>query len=170
MRLAFCGGRGTHKTTLSEWLKTDHNFYVYSFARPIKEIIHIIWKTPWDLLLYNKTPEIILKHIKIGEGLKKMFYEDIWIDCLHDKISIPISYGSNIIVDDLRFKNEELYLRAQGFTIIILEKEQDYEPYMYDHYTENQRLTWDYVVNTGNMDEAKEEILKIMEGLEVRQK
>jgi len=106
MKIAICGSICSGKTTLSEKLKKDFNLELYSFAFNVKKYC-------------NKFFNMNYKNRKLiqdfAEKMKEID-ENIWINLLDKKINNK----NNIIIDDLRFKNEYNYLKSKGFYIIKL--------------------------------------------------
>jgi hypothetical protein len=48
---------------------------------------------------------------------------DLWVDIL--KFSLPFGANDKVVIDDLRFKNEERFLRANDYTIVKVYRPED---------------------------------------------
>lgn len=104
MKVAICGGMCSGKTTLSKYISKEFNLETFSFADAVKMYASQIFD------MQHKDRRLIQD---FAEKLKEID-PDIWIKILDKKIKNI----DNIVIDDLRFKNEYKYLRKNGFTII----------------------------------------------------
>lgn len=108
MKLAITGEMASGKTSIAKYLVEKYNFTKFSFADDVK--------------LY--ATEIFNMKIKDRKLLQqfatkmKEIDENIWIKRLEFKIK---DISDNIIIDDLRYPNEELYLKSNGFKILKLD-------------------------------------------------
>lgn len=104
MKVAICGGMCSGKTTLSQYISNEFNLQKFSFADAVK-------------LHASQIFDIQYKDRKLIQDFAEKIKEidpDIWIKILDKKIKNL----DNIVIDDLRFKNEFDYLRKNGFIII----------------------------------------------------
>jgi adenylate kinase family enzyme len=112
MKLAITGKMASGKTSIAKYLVEKYNFTKFSFADDVKifatEIFDINMKIKDRKLLQQFATKM------------KEIDENIWIKRLDNKIK-DIDISDNIIIDDLRYPNEELYLISNGFKILKLD-------------------------------------------------
>jgi len=142
-RIAFCGPRGTGKTTLAEYLVQHHGFTRCSLAAPIKRIITECprgsyerhqYLLQWARELYPRAGMIV--HAKFASGAARVLSTErdpgrraqligtdvgraldpeVWIR--HLLAHLP---DGPVVVDDVRFANECEALRVAGFILVRL--------------------------------------------------
>src|SRR5690606_32428068 len=142
MRIAFCGPRGTGKTTLAEYLVQHHGFTRCSLAAPIKRIIAecpadsyerhqflLKWGQelfPGRIILaarFATEAARVLATVRdpgrraqlIGTDVGRALDQEVWIRYL--LTDLP---DGPVVVDDVRFGNECEALRQAGFVLIRL--------------------------------------------------
>ena len=114
MKLAITGEMASGKTSIAKYLVEKYNFTKFSFADDVK-----LYATE----IFNMNMNMKVKDRKLLQqfGTKmKEIDENIWIKRLDNKIK-DIDISDNIIIDDLRYPNEELYLKSKGFKILKLD-------------------------------------------------
>jgi len=142
MRIAFCGPRGTGKTTLAEYLVKHHGFTRMSLAAPIKRIIAEApqdsherhrYLLRWGQALFHGRPILQARFATeaarvlaaerdpgrraqlIGTDVGRALDHEVWIRYLLEHLP-----PGPVAVDDVRFRNECEQLRAAGFVIVRL--------------------------------------------------
>jgi len=143
VRIAFCGPRGTGKTTLADYLVKLHGFTRCSLAAPIKRIIAEApadsydrhqYLLAWARELYPLAGMNV--HAKFASGAARVLSterdpgrraqligtdvgraldQEVWIRYLLTHLP-----DGPIVVDDVRFRNECEALRAAGFRLVRL--------------------------------------------------
>ena len=108
MKLAITGIMGCGKTSIANYLVENHNFKKFSFADDLKLYAAEIF----DMKVKDRK---LLQ--EFGTKMKEID-KDIWIKRLNYKIK---NISDNIVIDDLRYPNEELYLKSNGFKILKLD-------------------------------------------------
>lgn len=108
MKLAITGGMASGKTSIAKYLVENYNFTKFSFADDLKLYAAEIF----DMKIKDRK---LLQ--EFGTKMKEID-ENIWIKKLDSKIKY---ISDNIIIDDLRYPNEELYLKSNGFKILKLD-------------------------------------------------
>jgi len=130
VKIAICGKMASGKTTLAEGVVTNYDFFRrYSLADAVKQFANFVYDIPEgvkDRVAYQK----------IGDGARKQLYEDIWIDTLIKQIEnnnkfhdmngrdfgldweTPTPY---CIVDDVRYLNEVIKLKADGWVMVKID-------------------------------------------------
>ena len=109
MRIAFIGKICSGKSYAAKYLQDNHNFEILSFGEPVKKYATEIFN------LKFKDREIIQD---FAQNIKKMD-PDVWVNYLIRKLD-TIDDSKNIVIDDLRFHNEQCALRKLGFTFMYL--------------------------------------------------
>src|SRR5690606_7363600 len=142
MRIAFCGPRGTGKTTLAEYLVPHHGFTRCSLAAPIKRIITecpkdsyerhpFLWRWAEELLpgrfllqarfateagrLFVTEKDPGRRAQQLGTDIGRALDPEVWIRYLLEHLP-----AGPVVVDDVRFVNECEALRAAGFRLVRL--------------------------------------------------
>lgn len=138
MIIALCGFAGSGKNTAGEFL-IEKGFIQTSFAKPLKDVVSIIFDWQRDLLEgetkesrlfretpddfwskklgYSVTPRYILQTIGT-DVFRKYFSDNIWIDCFEKQLEKNLSEGENIVVTDVRFYNEFEFLKKYNTKFI----------------------------------------------------
>jgi adenylate kinase family enzyme len=108
MKLAITGVMGSGKTSVAKYLVEKYNFKKFSIADDLKLYAAEIF----DMKVKDRK---LLQ--QFGTKMKEID-ENIWIKRLDYKIK---DISDNIVIDDLRYPNEELYLKSKGFKILKLD-------------------------------------------------
>jgi len=128
-KIAICGKMASGKTTLAEYLVNEyHDTEKFSLANAVKRFARFVYDIPEghkDRVAFQK----------IGDGARKVLYENIWIDTLLKEVKIHESinklengnegFVKNFIIDDVRYVNEVLELKDDGWIIVKLEIDED---------------------------------------------
>ena len=145
MIIGIVGFIGSGKGTVGDILETQ-GFIKDSFARPLKDAVSIIFGWPRELLEgdtevsrqwreqkdifwsekfgYDFTPRMALQLMGTEAG-RDVFHSDIWVISLLNRAK-----GRNVVVTDVRFQNEIMYIQAHMG--IILRVKRGPEPIWYD--------------------------------------
>jgi len=108
MKIAISGVMCSGKTTISNYLIEKYNYKKFSFADDIKKYAVEIFD------MKNKDRKLLQNF-----GTKMKEIDDlIWIKRLDKKIK---DIYDNIIIDDLRFQDEVIYLKSYNFKILKLD-------------------------------------------------
>jgi len=108
LRIAICGRAGSGKSTLADYLVKTYGFEKYSFAGAVKEIAR-------ELFGMTEKDRALLQNI----GTKMRDIDNgVWIRYVMNRI---IADGcEDVVIDDLRYLNEALFLKSNGFIIVKL--------------------------------------------------
>lgn len=112
MKLAITGIMCCGKSTIANYLVEKYNYKKFSFADILK-------KFAVDIFDMKGKDRKLLQDF--GTKMKEID-KCIWIKSLDKKIK---DISDNIVIDDLRFKDEENYLRSIGFKILKLDIDND---------------------------------------------
>lgn len=99
------------KTTLANFVCDTTGAKKFSLATGVKNFGNYLFDIPTghkDRTAYQK----------VGEGGRQFLYSNIWIDVLIK--DIERSSVENVVVDDVRYENEVIYLKEQGWKLIKL--------------------------------------------------
>jgi len=164
MKIAIIGKICSGKSYLANYLKDKHNFEILSFGEPVKKYAKEIFN------LKFKNREIIQK---FAQSVKEID-NDVWVKYLIN--NLDKHKDKHIVIDDLRFKNEQLALKKRGFIFIKLEIIKDYQierikktyPDHYDVHisrlndiSENNTLEYDYEFKITK--ESEDQLIKFID-------
>lgn len=110
MRIALTGLAGCGKSLAAAYLVGNYGFIRLSFAAKLKDLLQRVLDRP-----INKYKDRTLLQ-EFGCLLRKTD-PDIWIHHLDLELS-KLPSCTNIVIDDLRFLNEEEFLYEKGFRIV----------------------------------------------------
>lgn len=116
MKIGLSGKAGCGKSTIADSLIKHYGFKRYSFAAKLKEICNEMF--PSILALPKAEHRWLLQ--KVGTEWFRSVDSEVWVKYLIRHVS-----GENIIVDDVRFKNEADALREAGFLIVRVERDKE---------------------------------------------
>lgn len=160
MIIAFCGFIGSGKDTAANYLVDNYNFEKDSFAKTLKDILSIlfnwdrnllegnteesrIWRNQIDtwwskrLNIENFTPRWAMQHIGTNV-FRNCFHDEIWVAILENRLN---KSNKNIVISDIRFKNEMQLIKQLGGKIIKVSRGPN--PHWYHHA---------YLANTGDKE------------------
>jgi len=109
MRIALSGKAGSGKSTIAKQLEVEYGFLRFSFASKLKKICASTF--PSFENLHKEEQRIILQ--RVGA-----YFRDIdpyvWINPINEILKIY----SRVVVDDLRYYNEAMFLKKHDFKLI----------------------------------------------------
>ena len=112
MKVGICGKMASGKTTLANTLCDDLQFKKYSLAKAVKDFANFLFDIPEghkDRVAYQK----------VGDGGRKILFHNLWIDTLLNQIK---NNGTDLaVIDDVRYENEVVNLKNDGWIIIKLD-------------------------------------------------
>ncbi len=111
MKIAITGKMGSGKTYLAENISKKYGFYKASFAGRVKELASELFN------MRGKDRGLL---INFATKMREID-EEVWIRSMMKNIH----YKKNVIVDDLRLKNEYDKLRKNGWYIIKLDIDEE---------------------------------------------
>lgn len=139
--IAVVGFIGEGKDTVANYISQNYNYNKESFAKPLKDIVSIVFDWNRDLLEgnnsmsrfwreqtdpywssvigYDVTPRYILQHVGT-EMFRNMISPNIWSEVLKRKILNRPS--ENFIISDVRFQEEINMLKEFNVTFVRVKK------------------------------------------------
>lgn len=120
--VVFKGKAGSGKTTAARHIEENYGYIKLRFAYKLKEMLEVLGLSKREIdgdlkesaceVLGGKTP----RHAMITLGTewgRDMIHPDIWVKALDRDLHRDIEDGfTRFVIDDLRFLNEEKYLRS----------------------------------------------------------
>ncbi len=153
LRIAISGKQRVGKDTLAEYLCniTYSETERFSFAKAIYDIAGFIQKR---LSKPVEKDRLLLR--TLGEFLKNLYGRDVWIKCVLGEIE---RCKDNIIVTDVRFKEEFNSLKELGFVMIRIKRNNNEED---NHISETDlddyEKKFDFIIeNNGSLYDLKKE-------------
>tara|TARA_X000001036_G_C20501495_1_gene734056 strand:- start:119 stop:682 length:564 start_codon:yes stop_codon:yes gene_type:complete len=130
MIIGIAGYKGSGKDTVANVLQTSFLFEKKSFAQPIKDIIHNTFGIDKAILSGDNGERIFREESmpdwfylsprdmmqKIGMAFRDELHPDIWVKVMEKQIK---SIKQNIVIPDVRFKNELELINKYGFCVGI---------------------------------------------------
>lgn len=198
MLIGIVGFIGSGKGTVGEIL-AESGFVADSFARPLKDAVSIIFGWPREMLegdteisrKWREVPDAFWSD-KFGrqftprealqlmgtEACRDVFHHDIWVISLINR-----SKGKNVVVTDVRFKNEIKYIQDNGGLVIRVKRGQDpdwFEKVSSTNYLSDDiidslphRSEWDWVgcdfdytiTNDGTLQELRKNVENVLQSI-----
>lgn len=141
MIIGICGFIGSGKSTVSDYLTSQHNFTQHSFAASLKDSLAVTfgwdremlegsteqsrnWREEIDtwwaekLSMPTLTPRWVMQYWGT-DVCRNHFHDSIWIASLENKLR---KHTGNIVVSDCRFTNEIAAMQAQGAKMIWVQR------------------------------------------------
>jgi hypothetical protein len=176
MIVAFSGKARSGKTTAAQALAEKFpKFTVLSFATPLKRMameqfdltLEDIADKGKVINLNGKTMTVRDLLIQMGQ-MYRAIDRDFWVKRLWKDASICMTGAQNILIDDLRFKNEAMFLSLQGATLARINRpgvkliddisETDLDDWAFEH----------IINNNGSLDSYKVMVKDFYENLGIR--
>ncbi len=160
MRIAFGYKQRSGKDTCVDYLIKKYGGVKISFSEPLYEILHYAQrvcefeeeKDRWFLQM-------------VGTDWARNKNPDVWVNLALRKMK-SLGEGVNVYNSDIRFKNELIAMRREGFVCIKINR--DVERKMTEHISENELdgvddKQWDYVIdNDGTVDDLCNKVNEII--------
>ena len=122
VKIALCGKMASGKTTVAErFINEWADFKRVSLAQAVKDFGRFLFDIPEghkDRVAFQK----------VGDGARKFIHGDVWLDAMLNMVEMFENESSvdgdclaNFVVDDVRYHNEVLKLKSEGWTIVKLD-------------------------------------------------
>jgi hypothetical protein len=168
LKIAFGFQMGAGKGTSAQILREVIGGQILSFATPIYDIMDFAQE---KCNLPRQKDRLFLQII--GTEWGRTVKEDIWTDILLDRAS---TLECNVYVDDLRFPNEMTALQKDGWTCVLVRRN-DIDTNRVgngssSHISEislSDDSNWDYIIdNDSTVEELRSKLLKMANILHLR--
>lgn len=142
MIIGIVGFIGSGKGSVGDILVSHHNFKKISFADPVKDCVSVIFGWPRHLLEgdtdesrnfretvdqewsrklgYVVTPRYMLQIIGTESG-RNVIHSDIWVYSAQNRMK----QYENVVIPDVRFKNEIKMLNSMGAHVVRVKRGED---------------------------------------------
>ena len=123
--IGFAGKARSGKDTAGKYLVDNYQFLRYSFAQPLKDATKIMFNLT-DKQIKNKekpaepwgrSPRELYQ--KVGTDIARNIDVNVWVKGA--EIFKNENPGRSIVITDVRFSNEALWIRSQGGVVVFLE-------------------------------------------------
>lgn len=125
--IAFSGRAGAGKSTAAYYLAEGRGFTRMRIAGPLKAMLRAIGLTDREIdgdlketpcaRLNGRTPRYAMQTLGTEWG-RAIMHPDLWIDLFTRDVRELLARGESVVVDDLRFPNEEAVIRKLGGVIV----------------------------------------------------
>ena len=131
--IALTGENGAGKTTVAKCLRDAYGYRIHSFAEPLKSYLHVLG-VPWPSLYGTpEQKEALLPTggtgrrgmMHVASATKAIFGRDIFARALVGHIRPLLDRGSRVVIDDLRFDEEDIALRKLGAVFWLVRRTAD---------------------------------------------
>jgi dephospho-CoA kinase len=110
MKIAIAGKMGSGKSLLAKQFIEKYNFKHVSFAYGVKKVAMDVFGLNEEEAFGEKKDRVLLQ--KIGNTMRQVD-DMVWI-----KLALRESNVDNVVIDDVRYKNEYQALKDAGFIMV----------------------------------------------------
>ena len=168
IKIGLVGKAGTGKDTVAAYLMAVYGFKKFAFADRLKEL---------DFELFGPTEGKDRKRLQQFGQFCRSIDPDVWVKQLDKRIR---GYGGNVVITDIRQRNELDYCKENGFVIVKLfcddeirlqrmkERGDIFKSEDLNHETETQLDSFDYdywIDNNGNFNALTTQVDYILRDL-----
>lgn len=187
MIIGFHGCKGVGKDTAAQFLVDTYDFNKVAFADPLKEAVaNLLDIHVDDVDMYKDNPDVRVgtfnptrtdnrdsNHYTMRQFLQRFgtemgrntFGYDFWVDQWEDYLYRNSIHTDNIVVSDVRFKNEAEKIQHMGGTVVRITRP-GYEPDGHASEEPLPRILIDAEINNnGTLDDLRVDIHHLYKGL-----
>jgi len=166
MVIAIHGKKGSGKNTIANIINKDNQFVITAFAEPIKNEIIRIFKLKnedeYDEFKRKEFNELNVNGRRIVReiGMLMRSYDETQFIKYVDNI---ISKNKNVIITDLRFQNELVYLKVLKDIIFIkVKRDEDNDNHISEQEFDDKYFNY-IIDNKGSLEDLEKELNSIKE-------
>lgn len=138
------GFAGSGKDAFAKYLIATGDFVRIGFADAVKEMAlvldpllyvgdmsthpfgysylsNIVMANGWDKAKQIKTVREYLQILGTEAG-RNILGENVWVNAAGEKAQLILDQGYNVVITDVRFKNEELYIKNSGGILVGIKR------------------------------------------------
>lgn len=170
--IALCGPIGSGKSEVAKILYQS-NFARVRFAGPLKAMLKALGLSEAQLdgnqkevptpLLCGRTPRWAMQTLGTEWG-RGFIHQELWTTVWRHSVEAVFGEGGSVVVDDLRFPNEEALIRSLGGRIWKITREAPtYGATDYRHPSEAYQPQFDHeILNSGTLDDLREMVTALL--------
>jgi hypothetical protein len=180
--IALSGKIKSGKDTVADIIQqnTHNRFVIKKFAERLKRVVSTLTETPLEMNFTQEGKNILVSEIgltigqlqqKVGEGLRNVVDNDIWI-----KLLFTDTDERDWLITDLRYKGESHFLKSKGAILIRINP--SYPGYSATNGTRDPNHSseidlddytgWDYVIeNSGSLEELESKVSEVLKNINI---
>lgn len=130
--IGIAGKAGSGKDTAGAHLVKHHGFEQYAFANPIRAMLAALGAFPASDLIDRDTKEVVIGWLgksprQMAQTLgtewgRELVHQQLWVLMAQRRWEAAQAVGEDLVITDVRFENEVLWVKAQGGQVIALER------------------------------------------------
>jgi hypothetical protein len=130
--IGIAGKAGSGKDTAGSHLVERHGFEQYAFANPIRAMLAALGAFPASDLIDRDTKEVVIGWLgksprQMAQTLgtewgRELVHPQLWVLMAQRRWEAAQAAGEDLVITDVRFENEVLWVKAQGGQVIALER------------------------------------------------
>jgi len=130
--IGIAGKAGSGKDTAGAHLVEHHGFEQYAFANPIRAMLAALGAFPASDLIDRDTKEVVIGWLgksprQMAQTLgtewgRELVHPQLWVLMAQRRWEAAQAAGEDLVITDVRFENEVLWVKAQGGKVIALER------------------------------------------------
>jgi len=166
MLIGLIGVKRSGKDTVADYLKEQYGFWKEAFAAKLKEIAKDLWDLSDEQVngtteqketvdpRWGKSPRELMQ--QLGTEVGRTCHDETWICYLMRHVDGALEMGANVVITDVRFKNEaRAVLAAGGALVRVARPGFDGDA----HASEQKQIAVDFTLaNDGDLDHLYREV------------
>jgi hypothetical protein len=130
--IGIAGKAGSGKDTAGAHLVERHGFGQYAFADPIRAMLGALGAFPTSDLINRDTKEEVIDWLgksprQMAQTLgtewgRELVHPQLWVLMAQRRWEAARAAGEDLVITDVRFENEVLWVKEQGGQVIALER------------------------------------------------
>lgn len=130
--IGIAGKAGSGKDTAGAHMVERHGFEQYAFADPIRAMLGALGAFPASDLVSRDTKEVVIGWLgksprQMAQTLgtewgRELVHPQLWVLMAQRRWEAAQAVGEDLVITDVRFENEVLWVKAQGGQVIAMER------------------------------------------------